>query len=248
MVPRPPPNRSPMPRILSPSATRVVLFVSLAVAPALPLSGLHAPALQAQDAAGAAIDRAVEAYAKVRTARAAFEQVITNPLTGSRLQSRGEFEQARPDRFVFRFADPKGDVIVSDGKFVWIYLPSSQPGQVIRAPLSAEVEGSIDLIGAFFTNPRTRYTVTDAGAATLGNRAIRVVTLVPKAKGGSFARAKVWIDATDGTLRQFEAEELNGVVRVVKITTFTPNAPIPDAAFRFKPPKGVRVVNQSDLQ
>ena len=104
--------------------------------------------LSAQDPAAAAIDRAVEAYAKVRTARATFEQVVTNPLTGSKLQSRGAFEQARPDRFAFRFDDPKGDMIISDGKFVWVYLPSSTPGQVIRAPLTSDVEGSMDLIGA----------------------------------------------------------------------------------------------------
>lgn len=202
----------------------------------------------AQDPAGAAIDKAVEAYATVRTAKAAFQQVVTNPLTGSRMQSRGEFEQARPDRFIFRFADPKGDVIVSDGKFVWVYLPSSQPGQVIRAPLSAEVEGSMDLIGAFFSNPRTRYKMTDAGAATVGGHATRIVTLVPKDKGGSFLRARVWIDTSDGTLRQFEAEEMSGIVRLVTITTFTPNAPVPGTTFRFKPPRGVRVVDQSDLQ
>lgn len=232
-MPRPVPNVLDMLRFPS----FVVLAATLAVA----------PSVWGQDPAGAAIDKAVEAYARVRTARAAFEQVVTNPLTGSRLQSRGEFEQARPDRFIFRFADPKGDVIVSDGKFVWVYLPSSQPGQVIRAPLSAEVEGSMDLIGAFFTNPRTRYTVKDAGAATVGGRATRVVTLVPKGQGGSFVRAKVWIDTADGTLRQFEAEEMSGIVRLVTITTFTPNAQVPSASFRFKPPRGVRVVNQSDL-
>lgn len=238
MLPCPVPNSSEMLR------ARSLLTLSASLAASL----VAWPMVQAQDAAGAAIDRAVEAYSRVRTARASFEQVVTNPLTGSRLQSRGEFEQARPDRFAFRFSDPKGDLIVSDGKFVWVYLPSSQPGQVIRAPLSSEVEGSIDLIGTFFTNPRTRYTVTDAGAATLGTRATRVVTLVPKAKGGSFSRAKVWIDVADGTLRQFEAEETSGIVRLVKITTFTPNAPVPDAAFRFNRPRGVRVVNQSDLQ
>ncbi len=218
-----------------------VRLLSLALA-------ITAAPLPAQDPAGAAIDRAVEAYAKVRTARASFEQVVSNPLTGSRLQSRGEFEQARPDRFAFRFADPKGDLILSDGKFVWLYLPSSTPGQVIRAPLTADVEGSIDLIGTFFTNPRTRYTVTDAGSATVGGRATRAVTLSPKTKGGSFLRAKVWIDVADGTLRQFEAEEASGVVRLVTITAFTPNAPVAPAAFRFTPPKGVRVVDQSDLQ
>lgn len=215
---------------------------------AMAATAVVAPSVRAQDSAGAAIDKAVEAYAKVRTAKAAFQQVVTNPLTGSRMQSRGEFEQARPDRFIFRFADPKGDVIVSDGKFVWVYLPSSQPGQVIRAPLSAEVEGSMDLIGAFFSNPRTRYKMTDAGAATVGGHATRIVTLVPKDKGGSFLRARVWIDTSDGTLRQFEAEEMSGIVRLVTITTFTPNAPVPGTTFRFKPPRGVRVVDQSDLQ
>lgn len=215
---------------------------------AMAATAVVAPSVCAQDPAGAAIDKAVEAYATVRTAKAAFQQVVTNPLTGSRMQSRGEFEQARPDRFIFRFADPKGDVIVSDGKFVWVYLPSSQPGQVIRAPLSAEVEGSMDLIGAFFSNPRTRYKMTDAGAATVGGHATRIVTLVPKDKGGSFLRARVWIDTSDGTLRQFEAEEMSGIVRLVTITTFTPNAPVPGTTFRFKPPRGVRVVDQSDLQ
>ncbi len=204
--------------------------------------------LSAQDPAAAAIDRAVEAYAKVRTARATFEQVVTNPLTGSKLQSRGAFEQARPDRFAFRFDDPKGDMIISDGKFVWVYLPSSTPGQVIRAPLTSDVEGSMDLIGAFFSNPRTRYTVSDAGAATIGGRAARAVTLVPKGKEGNFTRAKVWIDTVDGTLRQFEAEELSGIVRLVRITAFTANAAIGEQAFRFKTPRGVRVVNQSDIQ
>ena len=200
-----------------------------------------------QDAANAAIDRAVAAYSSVRTARASFEQTIDNPLTGSKMLSHGEFEQARPDRFAFRFTDPKGDVIVSDGKFVWVYLPSSTPGQVIRAPLSSEVEGSIDLIGTFFSNPRARYSITDAGSATIGGRATRAVTLVPKGKDGSFVKAKVWIDVKDGTLRQFEAEETSGVVRTVRITTFTPNASVSAGAFAFKPPRGVKVVNQSDM-
>lgn len=214
----------------------------------VPLTVVIATATPAQDPAGAAIDRAVAAYAKVRTARATFEQSVTNPLTGSTLESQGEFEQARPDKFAFRFSDPKGDMIISDGKFVWIYLPSSTPGQVIRAPLDAGLEGSIDLIGAFFVNPRTRYTITDGGAATLGGRATRMVTLVPKTRDASFVRAKIWIDTADGTLRQFEAEEASGLTRRVKIAGFTPNAPVTAGAFSFKPPRGVRIVDQSDLR
>ena len=215
---------------------------------AFALTLLSTSALLAQDPAGAAIDRAVESYAKVKTARATFEQSVTNPLTGSTMQSRGEFEQARPDKFIFRFSDPKGDVIVSDGKHVWLYLPSSTPGQVIRAPLTADMEGSIDLVGTFFTNPRTRYTVSDGGSAVLGGRATRAVVLVPKSKGSTFVRAKVWIDVADGGLRQFEAEEQSGIVRLVKIVTFSPNVSIAPSIFSFKPPKGVRVVDQADMR
>jgi outer membrane lipoprotein carrier protein len=208
---------------------------------------LAAPAI-AQDPATVAIERAVGAYSKVRTAHATFEQSIINPLTGSKLHSKGEFDQARPDKFAFRFSDPKGDVIVSDGRFVWIYLPSSTPGQVIRAPLSSDIEGSIDLIGTFFTNPRSKYVISDGGTATVGERATRLLTLVPKTKEASFTRARVWIDSEDGTLRQFEAQEHSGITRTVRIVSFTPNADVAPSAFAFKPAKGIRVVDQASMK
>jgi outer membrane lipoprotein-sorting protein len=41
---------------------------------------------------------------------------------------------------------------------------------------------------------------------------------------------------------QFEAVEPNGLTRVVHITSFKPNAPVKDSAFKFAVPKGVKVV------
>lgn len=216
---------------------------ALAVALLLP-----APVLAQATAADSAIDRAVTAYASVRTARATFEQTITNTLTGSVIPSKGEFQQSRPDRFAFRFSDPKGDVILSDGKYVWLYLPSSTKGQVIRAPLTADLEGSIDLVGAFFTNPRQRYTITDAGAATIDGRATRAVNLVPRKGDASFTRARIWVDVADGWLRQFEAQEPSGLTRKVKVTSFTPNAQVEAGAFTFKPPRGVRIVESGSIR
>lgn len=194
-----------------------------------------------------AIDSAVSAYAKIRTARATFEQTVTNPLTSRTLASKGEFEQERPDRFAFRFSDPQGDVILSDGKYVWLYLPSSTPGQVIRAPLESGPAGSLDLIGEFFSNPRARYTITDGGAATVGGRETRIVGLTPKQREAAFVRARVWIDLADGSLVQFEAEEPSGITRRVRISSFTPNADVPKGTFRFTVPKGVRIVDSKTL-
>jgi outer membrane lipoprotein carrier protein len=194
-----------------------------------------------------AIDAAVAAYADLRTARATFEQTIRNPLVGRTLSSRGQFEQARPDRFAFRFTEPQGDAIVSDGKYVWMYLPSSEPGQVIRAPLSSGPAGSLDLIGEFFSNPRRRYAVADGGADTVGGRARHIVILTPRSNDAAFVKARVWIDPATGALAQFEAEEPSGVIRMVRITSFSKNVSVAPDAFTFKVPKGVRVVNSKEL-
>jgi outer membrane lipoprotein carrier protein len=214
----------------------------------LALALLPATGFAQRTPADSAIDKAVAAYASVRTARASFEQVITNSLTGSTVSSRGDFQQARPDRFAFRFTDPKGDAIISDGTFVWLYLPSSTKGQVIRAPLTADLEGSIDLVGAFFTNPRQRYTIADGGAATIDGHATRLVTLVPRRGDTGFTKARIWVDLASGLLRQFEATETSGLVRKVRVTSYTPNASVEAGAFTFKPPRGVRVVESSAIR
>lgn len=196
--------------------------------------------------ADAALAKAVAAYSEVRTARATFEQTIVNPLVGSTLNSRGEFEQRRPNKFAFRFSDPKGDKIISDGKFVWVYLPSSQPDQVIRIALEDGGAGSLDLISEFFDSPKARYTIKDGGAATIGGKAARAVSLTPL-RAASFNRATVWIDTKDGKLLQFEAEEPSGITRKVRITSFTPNVDLSASAFVFKRPKGVRVVDRDAI-
>jgi outer membrane lipoprotein carrier protein len=196
-----------------------------------------------QSPADRAIEAAVKSYAAIRTAKATFEQTITNPLLGATLHSRGEFEQSRPNRFAFRFTDPKGDVIICDGTYVWAYLPASAPGRVNRARCGGDGAGSLDLIGEFFTNPRDRYTIGDGGAATVGERRAHVVLLTPKSKDAAFVRAKVWIDPSSGSLLQFEAVEPNGLTRLVRILTFSPNVAVSARAFIFTVPRGVKVVD-----
>ena len=134
-------------------------------------------------------------------------------------------------------------MIVCDGRYVWAYLPTSTPGRVNRAPCGGDQAGSLDLIGEFFTSPKDRYTIGDGGAATIGDRKTHVVLLTPRSKNAAFTRAKVWIEPTSGSLVQFEAVEPSGLTRLVRITRFTPNAPVNQGAFTFTVPKGVKVVD-----
>jgi outer membrane lipoprotein carrier protein len=223
---------------------------SLALA-ALLLGGAGVPAIHAQTPTAARagqrdlLDRAVAAWAKVKTARATFEQTIVNPLTGATLVSSGEYQQQRPGKLSVQFHDPATDRIVADGRNVWLYLPSSAPGQVIRSPLDAGGTGTVDLSAQFLTAPRSRYAVSSAGTATVSGRATHAFTLVPKAaKGAPFKTATVYIDDADATIRQFDVTEPSGLQRKVRLTSFRTNVPVDAAAFTFAPPAGVRIVDR----
>jgi outer membrane lipoprotein carrier protein len=144
-----------------------------------------------------------------------------------------------------RFQDPDGDRIVADGTWLWLYLPSSAPNQVIKRAQPAQGSGTVDVTAEFLDRPFERYDIADAGADSVDGRAARAVVLTPKAGGPTdFTRAKVWIDAGDGYIRQFEVEQANGVTRRVRLTALQVNVPTDDTAFRFVVPKGSRVVER----
>jgi outer membrane lipoprotein carrier protein len=193
----------------------------------------------------ATIDRAASAYAGVKTARASFEQTLTNPLTGNSSSARGEYLQQSPGKLAVNFTQPKGDRIVNDGRAVWVYLPSSAPGQVIKLSPSAGA-GSVDLLATFLTSPRAKYTMAAAGTATVGGRATHAVALVPR-QPMQFAKATVWIDDADATLRQFEVTDNMGLVRRVRITKLTLNGKVDRKAFVFTPPAGVKIYDQAAM-
>ena len=214
------------------------------VAPLVALASLGAQPGRAQgQSVDAVVDRATAAYARVKTVRARFEQRLTNPLTGSTITQQGTLQQRLPNELAVTFSNPKGDRIVADGKALWVYTPSSAPGQVIKLPVGAGSAGGLDLATQFFDSPKTRYTITDAGRAPVGGRATRAVTLVPK-RPMQFTRAVVWVDTADGTLRQFEVTEPSGLVRRVTLSEIRVNAAVDKGAFTFNVPKGVKVYGQ----
>jgi outer membrane lipoprotein carrier protein len=215
-----------------------MLLISLAVA----TIAICPPKTNAQDV-DATIRRAIAAWSRIQTFRATFEQTLTNPLTGSAMLSRGELQQRKPNKLAITFTDPAGDQIVGDGRFVWVYLKSATPGQVMKLANTDAGAASTDLIGQFLTTPRAKYTATDAGQDEVADRPARAIVLL--AKPGErlpFVRAKVWVDAKDGLIRQFEATDANGITRKVRLLTLRPNATIDDAVFSFRVPDGVRVV------
>ncbi len=194
----------------------------------------------------ATIDKAVAAWSKVKTVRGTFEQTVTNQITGSSATARGQYVQERPNRLSIRFSQPASDAIVADGKAVWIYLPSTSAGQVIKRPAADPSATPIDLTGQFLDSPRAKYDITAAGNKTVDGHAARALKLVPK-KGSNapFTQATVWVDDDDALIREFEETEPSGVTRHVRLTALELNPAIDRSAFIFNVPAGVKIVDQT---
>lgn len=205
-----------------------------------------APAALAAQSVDGTIDRAVAAWSRVRTVRGAFEQTVTNAITGGTATARGTYVQERPNRLAIRFTDPASDAIVSDGRTLWVYLPSSLPGQVVKRPATDRASVPIDLTGQFLDAPKAKFDITAAGTRTVdGHPAHALLLVAKKGAGAPVPRATVWIDDDDSLIREFESTEASGVTRHIRLTSMELNGPVDAAAFAFAPPRGVRIVDQT---
>jgi outer membrane lipoprotein carrier protein len=215
--------------------SRVALLAAASLALAVPA--------HAQDAQSI-IGRSSRVYRSLASMSADFVQVIDNPMIDS-AESRGTLVQAGPAKLAMRFTEPAGEAIVIDGQYVWIYTPSTVPGQVVRlrAPSGGPVYG-YNLLAWFLDRPAERYRAKYLREEKIGPRTMDVVELVPAVPDLPFERAVLWLDREDALPRRLEITEQSGALRTLSLSKLQLNRTVPDETFEFKLPRGVRVVDQ----
>src|SRR5438105_1566240 len=148
------------------------------------------------------LDRASAVYQTIASLSADFVQVVANPMLGAPDTTRGRLYQMRPSRFAMRFTDPKGDRIVADGRFLWLYTPSTTPGQVLRSRIAEYGSTGPNLIGQFVEHPRERYTARYVRVDSLAEGVADVVVLVPKTGDQPYSEATIWVSRDDALARR----------------------------------------------
>ena len=191
-----------------------------------------------------ALDHASQTYQTITTFSAEFVQVITNPMIGAPDTTHGRLYQMRPSRFAMRFTDPKGDRIVADGRFLWLYTPSTTPGQVIRSRIPEYGTTGPNLIGQFVEEPHERYTAHYVRVDSLDHHVVDVIRLVPKKPDQPYSAAVIWVGKDDGLVHRLDISEASGQERTVILTDLRVNGGIPGRELTFSPPAGVQVVDQ----
>lgn len=171
----------------------------------------------------------------MNTAQVSFQQIVTGP-NGEKIQSaQGQLQIQAPDKFRWEYTKPTAQLIIADGKKIWIYDPDLQQVTVKAQdalnqdnPLSALTKPG--LVDRF-------YTVSELAS----KHGIRWLQLVPNNKQNSpFDKAWLGFNANGFvSMRLFDAL---GQVSDFSFGAWNKNTGIPAARFQFVVPKSVDVV------
>jgi outer membrane lipoprotein carrier protein len=199
-------------------------------------------AAQNEDAA-ALVERAARAYRGLRSFQADFRQVISDSMLGS-FESAGRLAQAGAGYLAMRFSDPEGDAIVMDGEHIWVYTPSTTPGQVVRMAIPSDPTYGPNVLAWILTNPSERYRSRYLRSDAIGGRGMDVIGLRPVDASLPFTDATIWLDRYDFLPRRLEIRERGGQQRILTFIGVEANRRSSPSLFKFEVPSGVRIVDQ----
>lgn len=199
------------------------------------LAGGFVLALASFAAHADAVDTLRDFVRDVKSGRAAFTQVVTSPDGARKKSSSGSFEFARPNRFRFAYAKPFEQLIVADGRKVWIHdidlnqVSSRRLAQALGAtPAALLAGGSLDDEFALSALP--------------AKDGLEWAQATPKAKDGPFQSVAIGFRGKD--LAALEIIDSFGQRSLLRFRDFAANVPIPPERFVFTPPPGADVIEQ----
>lgn len=216
-------------------STAVLLVATLAHA-AAPAAAHQGPSA-GQDPEAIAL-RADRELAGLFSLQADFVQRVVNPVLEKTEIGHGTLYYRAPGRYRIEYRYPQGDVIVDDGEWVWIYLPSSQPDQVIRQP--AEGSGGGNPL-TYLRDLRSLYDVRLEGTEAISGEASDHLGLEPRSPDAPFTRVDIWVGRQTGLVRRVTTRTADGIEKSYTFTALRRGAAIPDSRFRFSPPPGAEV-------
>ncbi|MBI3384341.1 MAG: outer membrane lipoprotein chaperone LolA [Aquabacterium sp.] len=188
----------------------------------------------------------------VQTGRASFTQTVTSPDGKKTRKSTGTLEFQRPNKFRFAYAGPTEQLIVGDGKQVWLY--DTDLNQVTVRPMNDTIGASPAalLAGGSLDKDFTLSNVTagSSSAATAtstpsqATSSLEWVEALPRHKEGQFQSVRVGFNKKNGQLAALEILDSFGQRSRLDFAQFESKVALPATRFQFTPPKGADVLNQ----
>lgn len=203
------------------------MMKSLLLSAALLLGAAHAQA--------DAVDQLRSFVREVQSGRAMFEQTVTSPDGSRRKASSGSFEFQRPDRFRFAYTKPYPQLIVADGRKVWVFDPDLNQVTARKVDAAMGATPAALLAGRSLDRDFTLTAMPDRDGLAWARA-------TPKVEDGAF----VWmmVGFRGPTLAAVEILDRFGQRSVLKLSALDTAVVLPESRFRFVPPAGADVIEQ----
>jgi outer membrane lipoprotein carrier protein len=172
--------------------------------------------------------------AKTQAMSAQFSQVVYDRKGRKTQEATGSFQLQRPGKFRWTYQKPYEQLIVGDGKRVWIY--DKDLAQVTARPFDRAIGESPAALLAGNNEIEKFFNVKETGRTD----DLDWVEATPKSQEGSFERVRIGFKGDE--LQVMELKDRFGQTTLLRFSKLQRNPALPAELFRFTPPKGVDVL------
>lgn len=196
------------------------------LATALPFASARAGAME--DDVVATVRKA---YSAVETVRGTFTQTNDWGILAEKETYRGSLYVSADGRLRIEYSEPEGHLLVSDGSWLWTYVPES--GQAVRTSAATTGDALRRLFLDFLAGQRLVRVEIDGNDATLFLEPEDELALTELA---------VRVDRRTGLGKEYRWTDREGNTARYVMTSMETNARLDESLFKFTPPGGVDVV------
>lgn len=189
--------------------------------------------------------KSLESFMKnAQAGKAEFTQSVTAPAKAGQEArtkvSSGTFEFQRPGKFKFNYTKPFEQVIVADGKTLWLYdVDLNQVTQRAQAQALGSTPAAILTSATDLKTLQADFGLSNQPASN----GLDWVLASPKVKGGQLKEVRIGFSA-EGQLAALDIEDSFGQRSVMQFKSMQTQASLPAATFHFTAPKGADVIKQ----
>ncbi|UQZ89074.1 hypothetical protein C4J81_07630 [Deltaproteobacteria bacterium Smac51] len=217
----------------------IILITALALAAAAQAAPLSQEAI---------VNGISSRYQGINSISASYSRVASTPKTDKIFQNSssqmatGLLSWSRPAKLLLDQKSPQPETMVTDGSTVWWYIPSESLAYRYR---NMDVAGQLRPLLNFLSgldSLRANFEISLAKADP-GRMGQHGLALKPKVRDGNVNGITVWCD--DGfNLTGFRLNAATGETTDFYLTGFMENPKLNDSIFKFKPPKGVDLIDE----
>ena len=179
-------------------------------------------------------------YNQTRTFRARFQQDYTVKAFNKRKRSNGVVSFERPGKMSWKYDDPNGNRVVSNGSSLKVYEKDNN--QMFEQSIS---ESQYPAALAFLMgkgNLKTSFTLRLLDSKKMKFEGGYVLEGTPKSPSPAYQKVLMYVDASTAQVRRMLILDAQGNRNMFTFENPVVNTPIPPAEFLFEPPKGTTIV------